>query len=164
MALPHTRPDLKFSNVRNFVSPFAESLYVGEPCVGYIRVSSKPQEIQGGSLEEQESVIKDYVKRCGMNLIDFFKETHSAKKGGQRKEYDAMMKYIRKFKKPINVVVIFVDRAYRNLQDYALLDSLMQKNPNLRLHIISDRVVLSDKSSPDEKFMHLLSVGQATKY
>lgn len=164
MVQAHTRPDLKFNNVRNFVSPFAESLYVGEPCVGYIRVSSKPQEIQGGSLEEQESVIKDYVKRCGMNLIDFFKETHSAKKGGQRKEYDAMMKYIRKFKKPINVVVIFVDRAYRNLQDYALLDSLMQKNPNLRLHIISDRVVLSDKSSPDEKFMHLLSVGQATKY
>lgn len=151
-------------NVRSFISPYTEVLYQNEACIGYIRVSSKPQEVQGGSLEEQEAVIKDYITRCGMHLIDFFKETHSAKKGGMRKEYDRMMKYVSKFKKPINIVVIFVDRAYRNLQDYALLDSLMQKNPNLRLHIISDRVVLSDKSSPDEKFMHLLSVGQATKY
>ncbi len=138
-------------------------IYKNEPCVGYIRVSSRPQEIQGGSLEEQEMWIRDYIAYTGMYLIDFFKETHSAKQQG-RKEYDRMMKYIAKFKKPINIIVIFVDRAYRNPQDFALLDSLMRKNPNLRLHILSDRVVLSDRSSPDEKFMHWLSVGQATKY
>lgn len=64
----------------NVIKKGAET-YKDEPCVGYIRVSSRPQEIQGGSLEEQEMWIKDYIACTGMYLIDFFKETHSAKLG-----------------------------------------------------------------------------------
>lgn len=128
-----------------------------------MRVSTKGQFIEGGSIPEQIELTTSYVNSKKMKLVEIFKETSSAKQKG-RVEYDRMLKAVRRYKGKVNIVCFFLDRMFRNPQDYAELDQIMRDNPDFKLHVISMGKIFSWRSSPEDKKQLWDCVGNATKY
>lgn len=134
-----------------------------EPTFIYVRVSSKGQFKEGGSIPEQIELTTSYVNSKKMKIVEIFKETCSAKQKG-RIEYDRMLKAVRRYKGKVNIVCFFLDRMFRNPQDYAELDQIMRDNPDFKLHVISMGKIFSWRSSPEDKKQLWDCVGNATKY
>jgi len=89
--------------------------------VGYVRVSTVEQELEGRSLEVQERAVRDYCARTGIELVRCFIEAKSAFRHDAREEFRAMCGYIEEHPEIEAVVCWKTIRAVRNLSDWALL-------------------------------------------
>lgn len=138
-------------------------MFTDQPTFIYVRVSSKGQENEGGSIFEQIELTTSYIKSKKMKLVKIFQETCSAKQKG-RVIYDQMLNQVKRYRGKVNIVCFFLDRMFRNPQDYAELDQIMRDNPDFNLHVISMGKVFSWRSSPEDKKQLWDCVGNATKY
>jgi len=91
--------------------------------VKYGRVSSDRQEKEGFSLPAQDKLLNDYALKNNFDSVGSFFEAETAKKAG-RKQFNEMLKFLKKNKSVRIILVEKTDRLYRNLKDYVLLDEI----------------------------------------
>jgi site-specific DNA recombinase len=90
----------------------------------YVRVSTDEQADKGFSLRDQEQKLLNYSKANGLNVIEIFREDHSAKTFN-RPEFKKLMAYCKKKSKLIDEL-LFVkwDRFSRNtMESYNVMDT-----------------------------------------
>ncbi len=99
-----------------------------ENCVIWTRVSTKRQEDNGGSLDDQRCKCEAFAEQNGYNIKGYFGGTHeSAKTPGPllKKMYHA----IKKDKTITHIIVSVVDRFSRNVgQASTIIDELLKQN------------------------------------
>ena len=91
--------------------------------IGYARVSTKKQGIDGLGMEDQIKQIKDYAKRNNLTIIKIFKETESGNKTDKHRP--ELSKAISQSKiNKCKLVIARIDRLSRNVEfTYKLLNS-----------------------------------------
>ena len=84
----------------------------------YCRVSTEEQE-KGSSLDWQEDYLRRYCDMKNYNVVKVYREDKSAKSGfGNRKEFQALMKFCKTNKHDIDYVFVYRwDRYSRNLKE-----------------------------------------------
>ena len=86
--------------------------------VSYARVSSKPQE-DGFSLISQNRTLTQYAASREFEIVRDFTSSESAKKQG-RKNFNAMLAFLREHPDVRIVIVEKTDRLVRNLHDFVV--------------------------------------------
>ena len=131
-------------------------------CVIYARVSSKDQEREGFSIPAQLELLRDYANRHGLEVVEEFTESETAKVSG-REQFQAMLKFLGQKKAPAILLVEKTDRLYRNFKDYVYIDDLITAK-GLEVHLVKENEVLSDKAKSHTKFIHGIKVLMAKNY
>lgn len=124
----------------------------------YARVSSDEQERQGFSIPAQIKLLKDYARHNNIQIVKEFTESETAKKSG-RKEFNAMVKYLKASKEVNTILVEKTDRLYRNPSDYGLIDE-----GKFELHFVKEHEIINDEASSHQKFIHGLKVLMAKNF
>lgn len=108
------------------------------------RVSSKRQEDEGLSLDNQLETLRAYAKDKGMEVTKEFVFQESA--GHKiRKRFDELIAYV-KGQKEIGAILAYrVDRTTRNFRDAVMLDSLRIEEEK-EIHFVHSRLVLKADS------------------
>ena len=123
-------------------------------CVIYTRVSSKEQAL-GFSINAQLALTRAYCGEQGFQIVREFSDDESARTGGTRTEFRLMLDYLEKHPDRRTVVVEKLDRAYRNLKDYIVLDEM----EGLELHLIKDReVITKGNTGSQQRLVHAIKV------
>ena len=126
--------------------------------VAYVRVSSREQE-KGYSLSAQEKLLRKYAHDEGYEIVEFFRETMSAKKTG-RKQFNLMLKYLKSHKDVNKLLVEKTDRITRNFKDVVDLDEV----EGLELHFVKEGSIISEKSKSQDKMIYGLRVVLSKQY
>lgn len=122
----------------------------------YIRKSSESEERQVMSLDAQESEMRKIAERDCLELVEVIKEAHSAKRTGQRPEFNRMIKNIRSGK--YNAILTWApDRLSRNAGDLGVLIDLMDIGKLECVHTYT-QIFGGD---PNSKFMLMMFGSQA---
>lgn len=130
-----------------------------EQGVKYGRVSSDRQEKEGFSLPAQDKLLDLHAAENNIKIVASFFESETAKKAG-RKQFNEMVKFLKKNKNVRTILVEKTDRLYRNLKDYILLDEI----EGLKIHFVKEGTILSENSRSQDKFMHGIRVLMAKNY
>ncbi len=129
----------------------------------FCRVSSKEQEETGYSLPAQEKYLRDYAGRNNFTIEKVFAVSESASGSVQRKVFNEMAAYIRKFK--ISVVIVeTTDRLTRNFADVPTIDKWVLENDNNQIHLAKEGCILHKNSKSHEWFMWRVKVATAEYY
>ncbi len=91
----------------------------------YCRKSSEEDTKQAQSLETQEHILLDYVRRNNLQVVDIIKESKSAKTPGNRPLFLKMLERI-KSGEATGVLVAHIDRLSRNGMESAAIMSLLE--------------------------------------
>lgn len=132
---------------------------MSKKCVIYARVSSREQKEHGYSTEAQIALLKEYAKRNNFEIVEIYEDVETAKKAG-RKNFNIMLKFLKKNKTVKTILVEKTDRLYRNFKDYVTIDEL----DGLEVHLVKENTVLSENSRSHEKFVHGIKVLMAKNY
>ena len=122
----------------------------------YARKSSEAEEKQALSIDSQINEMMALAQRDGLNIVDVYRESHSAKDCGQRPVYNQLLQDVRggKFN---GIMTWHPDRLARNAGDLgAVVDLLDQKKlVEIRTHI------QKFTNNPNEKFLLMILGSQA---
>lgn len=118
----------------------------------YARVSSDEQERQGFSIPAQVKFLREYAQKNNIAIVREFTESETAKKSG-RKEFNAMVKFLKSSKDVNAILVEKTDRLYRNPSDYGLIDE-----SQFEIHFVKEHEILDENASSHQKFVHGLKV------
>ena len=124
----------------------------------YCRVSTKEQVDEGNSLVSQERLCREYALKEGYVIAEIFIEKGESAKTADRKELKRMMEYCRAKKGRIQVVIAYkVDRVSRNIADYSLIKTQLQK-VNVTIRSVTEFF----EDTPAGRFMEsiIANVGQ----
>lgn len=109
------------------------------------RVSTKRQEDEGLSLDNQIETLESYAKEHDMEIVKEFVFQESA--GHKiRKKFDEMVEYTKEHEEITAILAYRVDRTTRNFRDAVMLDNLRSEH-EMELHFVYNRLVLK----PDTK-------------
>ena len=125
------------------------------------RVSSKEQE-EGYSIEAQKHRLETYCARRDLTPIKTFEIVESST-SGDRKQFMAMVKFIKSQKETIALVADKVDRVQRSFKEYPLLDELIQRG-KIELHFNTENYVIHKDSASQERLMWSMGVIMAQSY
>lgn len=125
----------------------------------YARVSSKRQEEEGFSIPAQIKFLKEYALKNNIEVVEEFVEAKTAKKAG-REQFNEMLSYLQEHEDERIILVEKVDRLYRNLLDYAIVDTIK----GLEIHFVKENEILSDNSRSSIKFINGIRVLMAKQY
>lgn len=96
--------------------------------VAWARVSSLRQKKEGFSLEDQESRLLEFAQRLGGTVVKLFKIAETASKREERETFREFTSYVKKQSRRLGgMLFVKVDRAARNLQDWADLEALAEE-------------------------------------
>lgn len=124
----------------------------------YARVSSDEQEKQGFSIPAQVKFLKDYAKKNNITIVREFTESETAKQSG-RKEFNAMVKFL-KSSKDVNIILVEkTDRLYRNFKDYGELGE-----EDFEIHLVKENEIIGKNATSHQKFIHGIKVLMAKNY
>jgi site-specific DNA recombinase len=112
-----------------------------------LRVSSRRQE-DGFSHDLQEQEVRQYAAREGIELVDIVRFIESAKKSGERKQYDAAIQKVLSHKIE-NLLFYQQDREARNQSDLERNEQYV-KAGFFKIHYVRDRKVLKKDSSSSD--------------
>lgn len=127
------------------------------------RVSSKTQEEVGYSLDAQQKLLRDYCHSQNYKIIEEFRISETASKNEQRTVFKQMMGYIRK-SDITHLIVEKTDRLTRNFRDAVVVDDWLEADPERRLHMVKEGLVLHKNSRSDVKLMWSIYLSFAKKY
>lgn len=133
-----------------------------EQAVIYVRVSSKEQEEGGFSIPAQLKYLKDYAAKKNFEIIHIFAESTTAKEIG-RKEFDKMLKFLKRQKKACHLLCEKNDRLLRNEDDAATIKNLFTKT-DCNVHLVKDNMVLNKNSTPYEIFIFMMFSAVSSLY
>ena len=125
----------------------------------YARVSSDRQEKEGFSIPAQIKLLHEYASKNNISIVKEFVESETAKKAG-RKQFNEMLKFLKKNSTVRTILVEKTDRLYRNLKDYVVLDDF----DGMEVHFAKEGNILSAQSKSQDKFMHGIRVLMAKNY
>lgn len=111
----------------------------------YFRVSSKNQEESGASLEAQQEANLRYAKEKQLQIVKEFREVQSAAKTG-RKQFEAMVKELRRRHDIEGAIFHDVDRSSRSWGDWATINDLAEKE-GYKIHFSREGTELNSRSS-----------------
>lgn len=128
----------------------------------YVRVSSKEQEETGFSIPAQVKYLQDYAKRKGFEVAEIFAESITAKEAG-RKEFERMLRTIKRQKKACHLLCEKNDRLLRNEDDAATIKNIFTKT-DCSVHLVKDNMVLNKYSTPHEIFIFMMFSAVSSLY
>jgi site-specific DNA recombinase len=84
-------------------------------CVVYTRVSTKDQADNNMSLVTQKKLCEQFCEKNGLEIVAYFGGTYESAKTDERKEFNAMLAFIKRCKEPLaHIVVYSIDRFSRS--------------------------------------------------
>lgn len=96
--------------------------------VAWARVSSARQKKEGFSLEDQEARLLEFAGRLGGEVVKLFKIAETASKRDERETFGEFRNYVKKNGCVLSgMLFVKVDRAARNIRDWADLESLAEE-------------------------------------
>ncbi len=108
------------------------------------RVSSKDQE-ENYSIPSQVFRLKEYCKTCNLHIIEIVSLVESSTKGNRAK-FQSVLKFIRRYHKPIALVADTIDRVQRGFNETGPLLELT-KSGRLEIHFYRERLVINQNST-----------------
>jgi len=121
-----------------------------ELAVTYARVSSKPQE-DGFSLISQNRTITQYAASRKFEIVRDFTSSESAKKQG-RKNFNAMLAFLREHPDVRIVIVEKTDRLVRNLHDFVEIEDLVEEL-DIEIHLVKEGQVLRRSAKSQDRLV-----------
>lgn len=139
-------------------APRGKFLEMTEPikyCL-YARKSSEAEERQALSVDSQIKEMLTIAQRDNLNIVDIYRESHSAKDCGQRPMYNQLINDIRvgKFN---GILVWHPDRLSRNAGDLGSVVDLLDQKKLIEIRTYSQRFT----NNPNEKFLLMILGSQA---
>jgi site-specific DNA recombinase len=87
----------------------------GNRCVIYTRVSTKDQADNNMSLITQKKLCEQFCEKQSLEIVGYFGGTYESAKTDERKEFNAMLAFIKRCKEPISQIVVYsIDRFSRS--------------------------------------------------
>jgi DNA invertase Pin-like site-specific DNA recombinase len=122
----------------------------------YARKSSEAEEKQALSIDSQAKEMLIVAQRDNLNVIDIYKESHSAKDCGQRPIFNKLLTELREGK--FNAILVWhPDRLSRNAGDLGALVDLLDQKKLIEIKTYSQRFT----NNPNEKFLLMILGSQA---
>lgn len=122
----------------------------------YARKSSEAEEKQALSIDSQTKEMILVAQRDNLNIVDIYKESHSAKDCGQRPVFNKLLADIREGK--FNGILVWhPDRLSRNAGDLGALVDLLDQKKLVEIKTHSQRFT----NNPNEKFLLMILGSQA---
>ncbi|MFA6408187.1 MAG: recombinase family protein [Candidatus Paceibacterota bacterium] len=122
----------------------------------YARKSSEAEEKQALSIDSQLNEMLALAQRDGLNVVDMYRESHSAKDCGQRPVFNQLLTDIRSGKFD-GILVWHPDRLSRNAGDLGALVDLFDQKRLVEIRTHSQRFT----NNPNEKFLLMILGSQA---
>jgi site-specific DNA recombinase len=129
--------------------------------VSYARVST-PEQKRGFSLDAQVRTLSNYAATKRFKIIREFKYSESAKSQG-RKHFNAMLDFLRANPEIRVVLVEKTDRLARNLNDYVLVESLVEEL-GLEIHLVKEGQVLRREARSQDRLVQGIFAVLARNY
>lgn len=122
----------------------------------YARKSSEAEEKQALSIESQIKEMIATARRDGLEIVEMYRESHSAKDCGQRPVFNQLLADIREGK--FNGVLTWhPDRLSRNAGDLGAIVDLLDQKKLIEIRTHSQRFT----NNPNEKFLLMILGSQA---
>jgi len=122
----------------------------------YARKSSEAEEKQALSIDSQTKEMLTVAERDKLNIIDIYRESHSAKDCGQRPVFNKMLADIKEGK--FNGILVWhPDRLSRNAGDLGAIVDLLDQKKLIEIKTHSQRFT----NNPNEKFLLMILGSQA---
>lgn len=122
----------------------------------YARKSSEAEEKQALSVDSQVKEMLTIAEREHLNIVDIYRESHSAKDCGQRPVYNKLLLDIREGKFD-GILVWHPDRLARNAGDLGAVVDLLDQKKLIEIRTFSQRFT----NNPNEKFLLMILGSQA---
>jgi DNA invertase Pin-like site-specific DNA recombinase len=122
----------------------------------YARKSSEAEERQALSIDSQVNEMLTLAQRENLNIVDMYRESHSAKDCGQRPVYNKLLLDIREGKFD-GILVWHPDRLARNAGDLGAVVDLLDQKKLVEIRTHSQRFT----NNPNEKFLLMILGSQA---
>lgn len=122
----------------------------------YARKSSEAEEKQALSVDSQVKEMLSIAEREHLNIVDIYRESHSAKDCGQRPVYNKLLMDIREGKFD-GILVWHPDRLARNAGDLGSVVDLLDQKKLVEIRTYSQRFT----NNPNEKFLLMILGSQA---
>lgn len=122
----------------------------------YARKSSEAEEKQALSIDSQIKEMLTLAQRDGINVVDMYRESHSAKDCGMRPVFNELINDI-KIGKFNAILVWHPDRLSRNAGDLGALVDLLDQKKLIEIRTYSQRFT----NNPNEKFLLMILGSQA---
>ncbi len=122
----------------------------------YARKSSEAEEKQALSIDSQIKEMLNLAQREGLNIVDMYRESHSAKDCGQRPVFNQLITDIRSGKFD-GILVWHPDRLSRNAGDLGAIVDLLDQKKLIEIRTFSQRFT----NNPNEKFLLMILGSQA---
>jgi site-specific DNA recombinase len=95
--------------------------------IGWARVSSLRQKKEGFSLDDQQARLIEFAQRLGGSIIKLFKLAETASKREERQSFREFTAYVKANQRKLaGMLFVKVDRAARNIRDWADLEALAE--------------------------------------
>lgn len=133
---------------QNFTPPLRYCLYA--------RKSSEAEEKQALSIDSQIKEMLTIAQRDGLNIVEIYRESHSAKDCGQRPVYNKLLGDIRNGKFD-GIMTWHPDRLARNAGDLGSVVDLLDQKKLVEIRTHSQRFT----NNPNEKFLLMILGSQA---
>jgi site-specific DNA recombinase len=96
--------------------------------VAWARVSSARQKKEGFSLEDQEQRLNEFATRLNGSIVKLFKIAETASKREERTTFREFTTYVKRSSRRLaGMLFVKVDRAARNIRDWADLEALSEE-------------------------------------
>ena len=122
----------------------------------YARKSSEAEEKQALSIDSQINELLALAQRDNLNVVDIYRESHSAKDCGQRPIFNQLLVDIRSDKFD-GILVWHPDRLSRNAGDLGAIVDLFDQKRLVEIRTHSQRFT----NNPNEKFLLMILGSQA---
>lgn len=122
----------------------------------YARKSSEAEEKQALSIDSQINEMLMLAQRDGLNVVDMYRESHSAKDCGQRPVFNQLLTDIRSGKFD-GILAWHPDRLSRNAGDLGAVVDLLDQKKLIEIRTHSQRFT----DNPNEKFLLMILGSQA---
>lgn len=122
----------------------------------YARKSSEAEEKQALSIDSQVKEMLEQAAKNGINVVEIYRESHSAKDCGTRPVFNQLLNDIRigKFN---GILVWHPDRLSRNAGDLEAIVDLLDQKKLIEIRTHSQRFT----NNPNEKFLLMILGSQA---
>ena len=122
----------------------------------YARKSSEAEEKQALSIDSQIKEMLNIATRDNLQIVDMYRESHSAKDCGQRPVFNKMLVNIREGK--FNGILVWhPDRLSRNAGDLGAIVDLLDQKKLIEIKTYSQHFT----NNPNEKFLLMILGSQA---
>lgn len=122
----------------------------------YARKSSESEEKQALSIDSQIKEMLTIATRDNLNVVDIYRESHSAKDCGQRSVFNKMLADIKDGKFD-GILVWHPDRLARNAGDLGAIVDLLDQKKLIEIRTYSQHFT----NNPNEKFLLMILGSQA---